>query len=63
MLFFYRTQWFNIENVVKFRNLRTSVTDQNDIHEEIKTTLNSEMFPIIQFIKFYFPASHLKPIH
>jgi hypothetical protein len=31
----------SFENVVKFRYLRTILTNQNDVHDEIKSRLNS----------------------
>jgi hypothetical protein len=36
-----KTKYMIIENVAKFKYLEMKVTNQNDIHDEIKSRLNS----------------------
>jgi hypothetical protein len=53
----------SFENVAVFNYLRTILTDQNVIHEEIKSRLNlGEMLATIQFRIFVFPSAVQKQI-
>jgi hypothetical protein len=55
-----RTANESFENVVKFELFATTLTNQNDIHDEIKSRLNSRMFAIIQSKIFCLPFSYQK---
>jgi len=44
--------------VTKFKYLETALTNENDIHGEIKSRLNSGIFAIIQFKIFCLPISY-----
>jgi hypothetical protein len=48
------------ESVAKFKYLETLLTNQNDIHDDIKSRLNSGMLVIIQSIIFCLPISYQK---
>jgi hypothetical protein len=51
----------SFEYVVKFKHLGTKIKDQNLIHKEIKSRLNSGNICPIQFRFFWLPISSPKP--
>jgi hypothetical protein len=50
----------SFENVTKFKYCETTLTNQNDIHVENKSRLNSQMLPVIQSKIFCLPVSYQK---
>jgi hypothetical protein len=46
----------SLEDVARIKYLGTALTDQNSMHEEIKSRLNLEMFVTIRFRVFCLPT-------